>query len=78
MRLEELARYGLLGALFGDQQPAGEIEGYPGATDRGQHDEDDPHDCHVHAEITGEAGSDSREHPILDGAAQRLRQGMVV
>src|ERR1039457_3078041 len=70
--LDELTGQGLLAALFGNQQPAGQIDGHGSAADDGKHGEDDPHDGDVDAEVAGDAGSDSRQQPVLDGAAQRL------
>src|SRR5262252_4989722 len=76
--LDELARQRLIGALFGDEQPAGEIEGDARAAHDGEDGEDDPHHRHVHAEVAGDAGGDSSQHPVVDGPAQRLRLGLVL
>src|SRR5450755_386632 len=40
--LDESRRDGLLGALVGDQQPAGQVDGHADAADHGKHGEDDP------------------------------------
>src|SRR6266536_2111333 len=70
--LGELGRDGLPGAFFGDQQPAGQVDGHAGAAENGEDGEDDPHGRDVHVEVAGDAGGDSREHPVLDRPAQWL------
>src|ERR1022692_346592 len=75
--LDESGRDGLLGALVGDQQPAGQVDGHADAADHREHGEDDPYDSDVYVEVAGDAGGDSRQHPVVEGAAQRRRAGLV-
>ena len=55
------------GALFRDEQPAGQVDRDARAADDGEHGEDDPDDGHVHAEVAGDAGGDAGEHPVVSG-----------
>src|ERR1022692_1946656 len=73
--LDEGAGDGLLGTLLGDQQPAGQVDRHAGPADDGEHGKHDPDDCHVDAELLGDAGGHSGQHPVSDRSAQLLRPG---
>src|SRR5215472_1644241 len=75
--LEETARDGLVGSLFRDQQPAGEVDRHAGATDEGERGKDDPDDGDVGAQVLGDSGGDPRYHPVLDRTAQQLGPALV-
>src|SRR3984885_4932104 len=75
---EQARRDGLVGAVFGDQQPRRQVDRDGSPADQGQHSEQDADDGHVDVEVPGEAGGDSAEHPALDRAAERPgRSGFV-
>src|ERR1035438_6532067 len=57
--LDEVIGNGLVGAFFGNQQPACEVDGYPGAADEGEHGEGDPYDDDIDAEVLGDSGGDA-------------------
>src|SRR5262250_3520207 len=71
--LQESARDRVLGTLFGDQQPAGEVDGYAGPADEGEYGKDDPDCGDIRAQVAGDAGGDPRDHPVVDRAVELLR-----
>src|SRR5580700_10714024 len=68
--LDDGAGDGLVTALFGDQQQAGQVERDARAADDGQDHEGDPDEGRVDAEVAGQARGDARQHAVLVGPAQ--------
>ena len=62
--LKPARRDGLVRAVFGDEQPAGQVDGHGGAAEHGEHGEQDADDGHVHVQVAGDAGGDAAEHPV--------------
>src|SRR5580700_779675 len=72
---EEFARYRLVGALFRDQYPARQVQRDPDAPDKAQHDDRDPDQHGVEAEVARDSGCDPRQHPVLDWPPERRWRG---
>src|SRR6516225_7810617 len=73
--IENRARDGLVTALFWDEQQAGQVGRDASAAQEGEHDEGDPDERDVDAEVIGEACGDAGEHAPVVGAAQRRAAG---
>src|SRR5579875_141863 len=69
--IEQRAGDGLVGALFRDEQQAGQVDRDARAAEEGEHDEGDADDRDVYGEVVGEAGGDPGEHAPAVGAAER-------
>src|SRR5580692_7039341 len=73
--VEERAREGLVAALLGNQQQAGQVGRDGGAAEEGEDGEGDAHDRDVDRQVVGEAGAHAGQHAAVVGAAERRSPG---
>src|SRR6516225_9543192 len=69
--VEYRAGDGLVGALFRDEQHAGQVGRDADTAEEGEHGEGDPDDRDVYAQVVGHAGADAGQHAPVIGAAER-------
>ena len=59
-----------VGAVLGDQQPAGAVDDEAGAAEEDEHHEGDPQHERVDVEVTAEAAGDTGDLAVLDGTTE--------
>src|SRR5215831_19236481 len=73
--VEQRAGDGFVGALFGDEQHAGQVGRDADTAEQGEHGEGDPDDRDVYAQVVGDACRDTGQHAPVIGAAERWAAG---
>src|SRR5215470_7068990 len=68
--VEQRAGDGLVGALFRDEQQAGQVGRDADTAEEGEHGEGDPDDRDVYAQVVSDAGADAGQHAPVIGAAE--------
>src|ERR1700722_14231053 len=69
---QQLFSNGYVGVLVGDQEPAGQVQGYGQAAQEGQGDETDPNDRRVDVEVVGQSHGDAAQHATAVAAVEPL------